>query len=129
MTEDTTPRMLMRVRGREYDITPPWTNRELHQIKQVSGVRAGQIQAAIEDGDTDILVALAHVAIRRADKPRPTLDELWDMEAGDIILDLSGIPDDEDGEDGPPAEESPDDGKPGTTRSSRGRRTTAASST
>lgn len=67
-----------------YDVTPPFTNRELHLIKQIAGVRAGELFDAIEAGDNDVLVALAHIAVRRGDTARPSLDELWDLPAGEI---------------------------------------------
>lgn len=76
----------LRIGERVYDISPPFTNRELHLVKQVAGVRAGEIFDAMESGDNDVLVALAHIAVRRNNTARPTLDELWDMEAGSITV-------------------------------------------
>lgn len=77
-----------------YDIVPPFTNRELHLIKQIAGVRAGELFDAIEAGDNDVLVALAHIAVRRGDTARPSLDELWDLPAGEITAeDIEDEPD------------------------------------
>jgi hypothetical protein len=74
------------VSGNDFKVEPPFTNRELHIIKQVAGVRAGQLFEAMEAGDSDLLVALAHIAIRRMKLNRPSLDELWDLPAGDITV-------------------------------------------
>jgi hypothetical protein len=75
----------IRIGEKTYDVTPPFTNRELHLIKQIAGVRAGELFDAIEAGDNDVLVALAHIAVRRGDTARPSLDELWDLPAGEIV--------------------------------------------
>lgn len=74
----------LRIGEKRYDITPPFTNRELHLIKQIAGVRAGEIFDALEGGDSDVLVALAHIGVRRNGTARPSLDELWDLDAGVI---------------------------------------------
>ena len=49
-----------------FEISPPFTNRELHLIKQIAGVRAGELFDAMEVGDNDLVVALAHIAVKRA---------------------------------------------------------------
>lgn len=48
----------------------PLTLRELHLIKKVSGVRSGELEEAGDAGDSDLMVALAVVAMRRAGKVR-----------------------------------------------------------
>jgi len=78
--------MTIKLLEREYELVPPFTNRELHIVKQVAGVRAGEVWDAMEAGDNDVLVALAHIAVRRTGAPRPSLDELWDLPAGGIEL-------------------------------------------
>lgn len=78
--------MTIKLLEREYELVPPFTNRELHIVKQVSGVRAGEVWDAMEAGDNDVLVALAHIAVRRTGAPRPSLDELWDLPAGGIEI-------------------------------------------
>lgn len=93
---DDTPALKLKIGDRgEYDVTPPFTNREMHLIKQIAGVRAAEFEEAVEKGDTDILVALAHIAVLRVKQQRPTLDELWDMPAGDItaVLPEADVPD------------------------------------
>jgi hypothetical protein len=62
-----------------------FTNRDLHTIKQVAGVRAGDLNDALEHKDLDLVVALAVNALRRAGKPID-MDVLWDSEAGKITL-------------------------------------------
>jgi hypothetical protein len=79
-------RLELKIGEKSYDITPPFTNGELHLIKKVAGVRAGEFEEALESGDNDMLVALACVAARRNGTARPTLEELWEMEAGSIEL-------------------------------------------
>lgn len=74
------------VSGNDYQVEPPFTNRELHIIKQVSGVRAGQLFEAMEAGDSDLVVALAHIAVRRSGAMQPSLDQLWDLPAGEISI-------------------------------------------
>ena len=76
----------LKIGDKSYDVTPPFTNRELHIIKQIAGVRAGELFDAIEGGDNDVIVALAHIAVRRKNTARPSLDELWEMEAGEIVV-------------------------------------------
>ncbi len=83
-----------------YDFDPSFTNRELHTIKRLTGVRAGELGDALEAGDSDLLVALAAIAIVRAGKQ---LDEnlLWDAEGGSITYE-GGI-EEEDDADPPPS--------------------------
>jgi hypothetical protein len=57
------------------------TNREGHRIKQMSGVRAGEYEDALEAGDNDFMVALAAIVLTRRGK---RFDEsvLWDAPMG-----------------------------------------------
>lgn len=98
--------------GNDYNVAPPFTNRELHIIKQVSGVRAGELFDAMEAGDMDLLVALAHIGVRRSGAGSPTLDDLWDMEAGAITI---TPPPDEVTDPADPTPAAPDSGSPATT--------------
>lgn len=83
--------LILTVQGLELPIAPPFTNRELHLVKQIAGVRAGELGDALEHRDNDVIVALAHIALRRAGRTRPTLEELWEMPAGEIDV---GVPED-----------------------------------
>jgi hypothetical protein len=75
---------------------PPWdgvyeldltyfTNRELHQIKVVSDVRAGELSSEFARGNNDLVVAVAAIALKRNGKEVP-IDELWDAPVGKIVL-------------------------------------------
>lgn len=63
------------------DLLGSMTNRELHRIKLMAGVRAGEIQDALAAGDNDVLVALAAILLTQRGK---LVDEdvLWDAPAG-----------------------------------------------
>ncbi len=75
------------------------SNRELHLIKRLSGVRAGELVEALLAGDSDMLVALAAVAITRTGKPLME-DLLWDAEAGTITYEGETV---EEADEVPPA--------------------------
>lgn len=61
------------------------TNRELHTIKDISGVRANELEQALEAWDNDLVVAFAEIALRRAGL-RVERDRLWDAPVGAISL-------------------------------------------
>lgn len=58
-----------------------FTNRELHEIKKQTGLRAGDLMDAFEAGDNDVVVAFALVALGRLGKAA-LADLLWDAPAG-----------------------------------------------
>jgi hypothetical protein len=60
-----------------------FTNRELHLIKQLSGIRAGEIGEAFAANDNDLIVALSMIAMQRNGKDVP-VDALWDAKVGSI---------------------------------------------
>lgn len=62
-----------------------FTNRELHKIKQLSGVRAGELQEALNAGDSDVIVAVAVIAMQRNGKA-VNEDAIWDAPAGGIAF-------------------------------------------
>ena len=69
-----------------------WTNRELHIIKRISGVRAGEIVEALQAGDNDVIVAIAVIAVRQSGKDWQAFETVvWESESGSII-----VPDKED---------------------------------
>lgn len=57
------------------------TNREVHHIKKMSGVTAGNLMDALKDGDNDVLLGLAVVVLQRRGK---WVDEdlIWDAPMG-----------------------------------------------
>jgi hypothetical protein len=60
-----------------------FTNKELHTIKRLAGVRAGEIPAALEAGDNDLVVALTVIALERNGKV-VNEDVLWNAKVGCI---------------------------------------------
>ena len=68
----------------EFDISY-FTMRELHTIKKVAGVRAGELGDALEAGDSDAVVAMATVALERNGKTG-VVERLWDSKAGQITI-------------------------------------------
>lgn len=129
--KQTEPRreVTIKIDGREYPLSLEFTNRDLHTIKQIAGVRPAEIQDAMASGDVDVFVALAVCALRKAGATRPTLEELWDMPVDAIEL---VSPDDE--QDPTPAAASPDtqptgaSGSQATSQPERGGRSSAGSS-
>ena len=71
------------------------TNREIHQIKVMSGVRLGELNDALSAGDNDLIIAFAYLILRRRGK-RIDEDTLWDAPAGTkVMLDLADRQEDE----------------------------------
>lgn len=68
----------------EFDLETPLTNRELHVIKEVAKVRAGELDDSIAAGDSDVFVALATIAMVRAGK----VDRRAALEAADLLMDV-----------------------------------------
>ncbi len=90
-----------------------FTNRELHRIKKLTGLRAGEFEDAFGALDNDMVVALAVVILERSGVTVRD-DILWDAEAGGIRLEFEGVV-----EDGPPA--------PGASQTSSGDASSASS--
>jgi hypothetical protein len=88
------------VNGKNYPLPDNFTFREMHTIKRLTGLRAGEIFTALESGDTDVVVALAVVAIKRA-RPSFDEDELLDSYIDSITIDAGTEEDAEDAN--PPA--------------------------
>ena len=82
----------------EYDFDPTYfTNKELHTIKRMAGVRGGEIGEAFAAGDTDLIVAFAAIALERGGKI-VNEDILWNAKVGaiELIPDTSDKGDDAD---------------------------------
>jgi hypothetical protein len=60
------------------------TNRELHRIKVMSGVRAGELYEALVAGDSDLIVAFTVIVLERKGR-RVDEDLFWDAPAGSAI--------------------------------------------
>lgn len=81
---------------------PPWdgsypfditffTNRELHDIKLIADVRAGELEDEFRRGNNDLIVAVAAIALKRNGKLVP-IDDLWDAATGRIMLEDDPAP-------------------------------------
>lgn len=86
----------------EYELTLDLTLRELSQIKKLSGIRAGEINEALQAGDSDLFVALTVISLQRAGKQFDP-ESIWD--ATDANLDI--VIDEPEGDAVPP-ESAPD---------------------
>lgn len=82
-----------------------FTNKEFHTIKRLAGIRAGEIKAAFDSGDNDLIVAFAVIALERSGKT--VFEEvLWNANVG--CISLEGDPQTGDDAD-PPTQSSEDD--------------------
>jgi hypothetical protein len=71
----------------EYPLDLNFTHRDFREIKQISGIRANEVQEALAAGDLDVVVAIAAISMRKNNK-RYEMDDLWDTEAGAISLEM-----------------------------------------
>lgn len=87
-----------------------FNGRELHAIKEISGVRAGELGEALAAGDYDLVVAFTVVVLRRAGLAVHP-DQILEADIGSITVDL----DDEAVVERPPVSASPsgDSNRPG----------------
>lgn len=85
----------------EYPLPEGITGREMQAIKRMTGLRAGELFPALAAGDSDVALAFAYTAMRRAGNA-VTWDQLLDLPVSQIELDLSD--EDEGADAGPPAE-------------------------
>lgn len=76
--------------------------RELHLIKQVSGVRGNELEEAMLAGDYDLLIALTLIAIERSGKVAPPASVLLDADVGHIVVDEDPAEVAQEGEQRPP---------------------------
>ena len=70
----------------EFDLN--FTNRECHQIKEMSGVRAGELTEALLSNDRAAIVGVAVVLLGRAGK-HVDPDDIWDTAAASVRLLIS----------------------------------------
>ncbi len=66
MAEEPTTEPRVVIDGNEYPIPQSFTFKEMSLIKRLSGVRAGELQQAMDAGDTDLMAAIAIIAMRRS---------------------------------------------------------------
>lgn len=61
------------------------SNRDFHDIKRIAGYTPPELEDALARGDTDLIVALSVIALRRSKKfERIDEDLLWDAGAGNF---------------------------------------------
>lgn len=60
-------------------------NKDFRRIKQMSGVRALEMEDALGHGDNDVIVAFAAIGLERAGR-RFLEDQLWDAPLGSITF-------------------------------------------
>ena len=108
------------------DGIPPWdgsyefedfnfTNREFFRIKEISGIRAGELIEALEAGDTGAYVGVAAVVLTAQGKIlQGDVDALWNGPVGSITLDLRDGVADPPTQTGSENEPSPSDGSSGS---------------
>lgn len=64
-----------------------FTMRELHIIKDVAGVRAGELEEAFSAGDTDVILAVAVIAVRRNGGDFKAFQTVaWESEMGSLTF-------------------------------------------
>lgn len=72
----------------EYDIDiGTLTNRELHTIKKVTGLRGGELAEGLVTLDTDVFLGIAYVALERHGH-KPLAEVLYEATIGKIRLEL-----------------------------------------
>lgn len=70
---------------RRYPMPQSFTYREMGVIKRITGLRAGELEDALNAGDVDVIVALAVIAGTRAGDT-VTPDDFEDLEFGAIAI-------------------------------------------
>lgn len=66
-----------------------FTMGDFRTIKRIAGVRAGELGDALAAGDTDLIVAIAVIALERNGRVGAE-DMLWTADAGQLSLTLGG---------------------------------------
>jgi hypothetical protein len=77
------------------------TNGELHRIKTMTGIRAGEIGSAFQADDSDLMIGIAAVVLER-NKVRFDDQMLWDAQFLAIEIEMGKRTRDGDGDVGPP---------------------------
>ncbi len=70
-----------------YEVPSPLTTRELHEIKQASGVAPFEIAQAYGNGDAAFKAVIAVIALRRAGKVAP-LDLFLDSDYDKTLFEI-----------------------------------------
>ena len=89
----------IKINGDPYPLPDNFTFREMHVIKRMTGLRAGEIYPALMAGDTDVAAAFALTALRRQ-HPRASEDEILDLPLDEVVIDFG---EEEESDERPPA--------------------------
>jgi hypothetical protein len=83
----------------EYPINvQSFTMRELQIIKRMSGVRAGELPDAFNAGDSDVILAICVIAVRRNGRDWESFEKIaWDVDFDAITFIADEEPDDDTG--------------------------------
>lgn len=73
----------------ELDNPDTITQREAHKIKQLTGLRLGELEDAMEAGDADVVIAVAVVVLDRSGK-RYDPEALWKAPLGALLIEPGG---------------------------------------
>lgn len=87
-----------------YDFPEDLTFREMSAIKRLTGLRAGELFPAMEAGDTDVFLAFAYIAKKRAGE-NVSEDTIADLPISAVDIDL--LDDEQETDAGPPDEAHP----------------------
>jgi hypothetical protein len=87
------------VQGEAYAFPDQLTGREFGLVKQVTGLRAGEVEEALDAGDVELVLVLAVIAMRRAGK-EVDVEDLLDLPVGEGTIEIR----DEEDEEIPPAD-------------------------
>jgi len=85
----------------DLDLSVPFNGRELHLIKELAGVRLGEIPAALEADDYDVLIAITAITLTRNGKLqknaalRAAQEILMEAPAGSIRADFTDTVEDD----------------------------------
>jgi hypothetical protein len=76
--------LIIEIDGVEYPFPTKFSYGDLTTIKRIAKVHGGELEAALEAGDSDVIIALAAIALERAGLT-PDLDKLYALEVGAIV--------------------------------------------
>lgn len=77
----------------EYPLDLTFKYRDFHMLKQIANVRANEVSEALAARDTDLVIALAAISMKRAGKMFD-IEALWDAPIDSITLegDVEDVP-------------------------------------
>lgn len=82
------------IQGEAYPFPDQLTGREFGLVKQATGLRAGEIEEALDAGDVELVLTLAVIAMRRAGK-EVDVEDLLDLPVGEGTIEIRDEEDEE----------------------------------